>query len=244
VKRIYVQNGVRKEFTERMLGTVRSLKQGWGWDDPEISVGPLINEEAVREMDDWVRIAAEDGGTVLCGGKRAPALKGSFFEPTLIADLPQTSKVVQEEIFGPIVTISGFRDEEEGIALANDCRFALTGSVWTKDLTRGRRLAERMSGGTVSVNNVAYTFGLASTPWGGNGMSGFGHTHGNLGFAELMEQHHVHSDGGKFGHELWWYPYDREKFEANSVMLEMCFGERKARSLLSFPKLRKVWNRK
>jgi succinate-semialdehyde dehydrogenase/glutarate-semialdehyde dehydrogenase len=244
VKRIYVQSGVQAEFTERLLNRVGSLKQGWGWDDRDVSIGPLITEEAVREMEGWVRTAVADGGTVLCGGRRAPGLKGNFFEPTVIAGLAQTSKVVQEEIFGPIVIISEFHDEAEGIALANDCQFALTGCVWTKDMTRGRKIAEKMRGGTISVNNVAYTYGLASTPWGGNGQSGFGHTHGALGFAELLEPHHVHIDRGKFVRELWWYPYDSEKFEANNVMLEMCFGRKKGRSLLSLPKLRKVWKGK
>ena len=244
VKRIYVQISVAKEFTESMLKNVRALKQGWGWDDPEVSVGPLINEGAVMEMEEWVRLAVEDGGTILCGGRKASGLKGHFFEPTIISGLSQSSKLLQDEIFGPIVTISEFSDEDQAVTLANDCQFALTGCVWTSDLARGRRIAERMSGGTVSVNNVAYTYGLASTPWGGNGKSGFGHTHGNLGFAELMEQHHVHSDKGKFGHELWWYPYDREKFDANKVMLEMCFGRKKVRSLLSLSKLRRVWNKR
>ncbi len=244
VKRIYVQSVAYSEFTERMVKRVRSLKQGWGWDDPEVSVGPMINAEAVSEMEEWVRVALADGGKVLCGGKRTPGLNGCFFEPTVIADLPQASKVLQEEIFGPIVSINQFHDEAEGIALANDCKYALTGCVWTRDLVRGRNIAERISGGTTSVNNVAYTYGLASTPWGGKGQSGFGRTHGTLGFAELMEPHHVHIDKGKFDQELWWYPYDKEKFEANKIMLEMCFGKNKARSLLSLPKLKRVWRRK
>ena len=244
VKRIYVQSGVYSEFTERMVNKVRSLKQGWGWDDPEVSVGPMINAEAVSEMEEWVRIAVADGGNVLCGGKRTPGLKGCFFEPTIIAGLPQTSRVLQEEIFGPIVSINQFHDEAEVIALANDCKYALTGSIWSKDLVRGRNVAERMSGGTTLVNNVAYTYGLASTPWGGKDQSGFGRTHGTLGFAELLEPHHVHVDKGKFNQELWWYPYDKDKFEANKIMLEMCFSKNKARSLLSLPKLKRVWNRK
>ena len=78
-------------------------------------------------MEEWTRMAEADGGKVLCGGKRSPGLKGNFFEPTVIAGLPQTSKVIQEEIFGPIVSINQFRDEAEGIALANDCQYALTG---------------------------------------------------------------------------------------------------------------------
>ena len=244
VKRIYVQSGVYPEFGERLVKRVNSLKQGWGWDDPDVSIGPMISEEAVAEMEEWIRIAEADGGKVLCGGKRSPALRGNFFEPTIIDGLPQTSKVVQEEIFGPIVSMSQFHDESEGIALANDCQYALTGSVWTKDMSRGRMVAEKMSGGTVSVNNVAYTYALSSTPWGGKGQSGFGHTHGALGFAELLEPHHVHVDRGKFGRELWWYPYSKEKYAANNIMLDISFGKNKVRSMLSLPRLKKIWKGK
>jgi succinate-semialdehyde dehydrogenase/glutarate-semialdehyde dehydrogenase len=244
VKRIYVQKGVYSEFTERLIKKTLSLKQGWGWDDADISIGPLISEEAVVEMEEWVRTAIADGGVVLCGGRRTPGLKGNYFEPTVIAGLPQDSRVVQEEIFGPIVTLSSFQEENEGIALANDCKYALNGCVWTSDLPRGRKIAERMSGGTTIVNNVAYTYGLTSTPWGGRGMSGFGYTHGELGFAELLEHHHVHIDEGKIGRELWWYPYNGEKFEANNLMLKMSFSKNKASSLFSLPKLRKIWKGK
>jgi acyl-CoA reductase-like NAD-dependent aldehyde dehydrogenase len=244
VKRIYVQSGAYPEFTERLVDRVLSLKQGWGWNDPEVSMGPMISEEAVHEMEEWTRVADADGGNVLCGGKRSSGLNGNFFEPTIIAGLPQSSKVVQEEIFGPIVSMNQFREEAEGIALANDCQYALTGSVWTKDLVRARKIAEKMSGGTVSINNVAYTYGLSSTPWGGKGQSGFGHTHGELGFAELLEPHHVHLDRGKFGRELWWYPYGQEKYEANNIMLDISFGKNKGRSLLSLPRLRKIWKGK
>jgi succinate-semialdehyde dehydrogenase/glutarate-semialdehyde dehydrogenase len=195
-------------------------------------------------MEEWVRIAVADGGQILCGGRRTPILKGNFFEPTIISNLPQNSKVVQEEIFGPIVSVNSFSTDEEGLALANDCQFALSGSVWTMDMARGRKIAERMSGGTVSVNNVAYTYGLASTPWGGSRQSGYGRTHGQLGFQELLEPHHVHVDSGKFAQELWWYPYDKEKSEANRIMLDLCFGKNKVRSLLSMSKLKKVWNGK
>ncbi|HEY3419746.1 MAG TPA: aldehyde dehydrogenase family protein [Methanomassiliicoccales archaeon] len=244
VKRFYVQSGAYSEFTQCLVERVRSLKLGWGWEDPEVSVGPMISEEALVEMEEWVSIAEADGGRVLCGGKRSPTLKGNFFEPTVIAGLPQSSKVIQEEIFGPIVSLSQFHDEEEGIALANDCQYALTGSVWTKDLALGRKMAESMSGGTILVNNVSYTYGLSSTPWGGRRQSGFGHTHGILGFAELLEPHHVHVDRGKFDRELWWYPYDKGKLEANRIMLDMSFGKNKAWSLLSLPKLKKIWKGK
>ncbi len=165
VKRIYVQDGVSSEFTERMVARVRWPKQGWGWNDPEVSIGPMINEEALHEMEDWTRVAGADGGKLLSGGKRSPGLKGNFFEPIIIADLPQTSWI-QEEIFGPIVSINRFFEDAEGIALANDCQFALTGSVWAKDLMRARKTAEKLNGGTVSINNVASTYGLSSTPWG------------------------------------------------------------------------------
>jgi acyl-CoA reductase-like NAD-dependent aldehyde dehydrogenase len=244
VKRIYVQSGAYTDFAERLVERVSSLKMGWGWDDPEVSIGPLIGQEAIGEMQEWIRIAEADGGRVLCGGDRARELEGYFFRPTIIAGLPQTSKAIQGEIFGPIVSINQFHGVEEAVALANDSPYALSGSVWTKDLAQGRDIAERMSAGTVSVNNVAYTYGLTSTPWGGKGQSGFGHTHGKLGFSELLEHHHVHIDQGKFDRELWWYPYDGAKFAAGKIMLNLCFGRGKVRSLLSMPKLRKIWKGK
>ncbi len=240
VKRIYLQNGIYDRFVSLMKEKVGGLRLGNGWDDPDVCVGPVINEGALREMEAMVSRAVEDGGHVLIGGRRAPGLKGFFFEPTLIEGLPQHSPVVQEEAFGPLVCVLRFRTEEEAVRLANDCPYALSGSVWTRDLVKGRRVAERLSGGTVLVNNVAYTYGLAMTPWGGRGLSGFGRTHGRLGLEELTEPHHVHVDTGRIKREVWWHPYDRRGLEAGKALFDLLYGRRFSRRLSALLKLRRA----
>jgi succinate-semialdehyde dehydrogenase/glutarate-semialdehyde dehydrogenase len=112
--------------------------------------------------------------------------------------------------------------------------------VWTGDPAKGRRVAERLSGGTVVVNNVAYTFGLAMTPWGGKAMSGFGRTHGDLGFSELVEPHHIHVDKAKFGTEIWWHPYEESKLKAGLDMVDLLYVKGLARKLSAIRKMRAV----
>ncbi|NLK26253.1 MAG: aldehyde dehydrogenase family protein [Euryarchaeota archaeon] len=238
VKRIYVQERVYERFLELFKDGALRVKIGYGWDDPSVGMGPLINAAAVKDMEAQVARAVEQGGKVLFGGRR-PGLKGHFFEPTAIVDAPQSSDIVQQETFGPIVTIQRFRDEEEAIAMANDSSYALSGSVWTSDLARGRHMAERMSGGTIDVNNMGYTFGLASTPWGGSRDSGFGRTHGEEGFSELLEPHHVHVDKGRFRRELWWYPYDREGLELSRGFSEITFQRRYLKVFPLIPRFRR-----
>src|SRR6056297_3646525 len=89
--------------------------------------------------------------------------------------------------------------------------------------SRGRKIAEDLSSGTIDVNNVSYTFGLVSTPWGGKGDSGFGRTHGKWGFEELMDLHHVHTDKGKNPMEIWWHPYNQKKLDASEGLIEHGF---------------------
>lgn len=138
VKRIYVDETIYEQFLELFKNKTLMLKQGWGWDDQEISLGSLINEAALNEMEMHVEKAVNEGAKVLIGGKKNPNLKGYYFEPTILVDTPQNSAAVQEEIFGPIVTVMKFSSEEEAIALANDNKYALAGSVWTRILSKGK----------------------------------------------------------------------------------------------------------
>ncbi|MDW5562188.1 MAG: aldehyde dehydrogenase family protein [Methanomassiliicoccus sp.] len=224
VKRLYVHERIYGQFIELLKIKVESLRLGYGTDSIDADVGPLISEAALKRMEEAVEQAVRDGGKVLVGGRRAASLKGYYFEPTVIVGAPQASRVMQEEIFGPVVAVNTFSSDDEAIRLANDCPYALSGSVWTGDLKRGRRVAELMSGGTVLVNNVAYTYGLPMTPWGGKGLSGYGRTHGEVGFSELMEPHHIHVDDGRFKREVWWHPYRWENMAGGTGLLDALYG--------------------
>ena len=206
VKRIYVQSKIYETFLEKFVAGTNLLKQGDGWDDPTVSIGPMINEKALNKMVDVVARASEQGATVATGGRRNPDLEGYFFEPTVIINLAHESDINANEIFGPIVTIFPFETVDDGVRLANDNGFALGGSVWTRDLKKGRAIASKLKSGSVDVNNTTYTFGLPAAPWGGSGKSGFGITHSEAGFYELMHPHHVHVDSGKRERDIWWMP--------------------------------------
>lgn len=241
VKRIYVDRGIEAAFTRLLLDEVSALRQGFDLNDPSISIGPLISEEAVREMESQVARALEQGARVLAGGRRLPR-PGHFFQPTVLS-AEQYMDIMRSETFGPLVTITGFDDEEEALRLANDSAFALNGSVWTSDLDRGRYLATRLRSGTLTVNNVAYTYGLGATPWGGRGESGFGRTHGDAGFEELIERQHVHVDRGKFPSEIWWPPYGQEGLEAVRDLTGLAFDGQRDGLLQKLLKARRLMRR-
>ena len=114
---------------------------------------------------------------------------------------------MQEETFGPTLPIAVFKTEEEAIKLANDSEFGLTASVWTRDLAKGKRVAEQIEAGTVCVNEVLYTHGIGQTPWGGFKNSGRGRTHGLEGLMELVQPQHIHVNRFLFAPNAWWMPY-------------------------------------
>jgi succinate-semialdehyde dehydrogenase/glutarate-semialdehyde dehydrogenase len=243
VKRIYAHGSLMGRFSALFLEEVRSLRQGYDPDDPGITVGPLISETAVRDMEGQVARAVEQGAEVLIGGRRPPALNGHFFEPTVLANVTHDMDLIRQETFGPVVALMAFQDEEEAVRLANDSPFALSGSVWTSDLGKGKEFATRLRSGTITVNNVAYTFGLGATPWGGRGESGFGRTHGDAGLEELVEMQHVHLDKGKFPSEIWWPPHRQESKEVMHDVIELVSNGARGRPLQRLLKARRLMKR-
>jgi delta 1-pyrroline-5-carboxylate dehydrogenase len=117
---------------------------------------------------------------------------------------------MRDETFGPVLPIMTFKTDEEAVRLANDSVYGLCASVWTGNIARGRRLAERIDAGTVMVNDVLYTHGIASTPWGGVKQSGLGRTHGRAGLIELVSVRHIHVNRLSFIPDLWWFGYTPE----------------------------------
>jgi len=189
-----------------LVTETEKLKQNNGLQD-DTDIGAMSSERQLRIVEDHVNDAVKRGARVLTGGKRPPGLHGMFYEPTVLGDVDHQMEVMHDETFGPLLPVMTFKTEEEAIKLANDSPFGLAASVWTRDVARGRRLAEQIDAGTGMVNEVVYTHGVAQTPWGGVKQSGFGHTHGRLGLMEMVSSRHIHVNRLSFLPDLWWFPY-------------------------------------
>ncbi|MFF3846790.1 aldehyde dehydrogenase family protein [Streptomyces sp. NPDC002328] len=143
---------------------------------PETVVGPMAGERHLRKVEEYVAIARKEGGRIVCGGERLDLDGGYYYKPTVIADLPNDSRVVQEEIFGPVLTVQPFDTEDEAVALANSTPYGLASGVQTGNLARAHRIADRLQAGIVWVNDWAMLD--PAVPFGGVKDSGFGREYG------------------------------------------------------------------
>ncbi|MFI1028966.1 aldehyde dehydrogenase family protein [Streptomyces sp. NPDC020951] len=142
----------------------------------ETVVGPMAGEKHLRKVEEYVDLARKEGARIVCGGERLDLDGGYYYKPTVIADLANDSRVVQEEIFGPVLTVQPFDDEDEAIALANSTPYGLASGVQTGNLARAHRVADRLQAGIVWVNDWAMLD--PAVPFGGVKDSGFGREYG------------------------------------------------------------------
>lgn len=206
VERLYVEESIAERFTSMLVDRVKKLKQGVGTGE-DISIGAMSSERQLKIVEEHVEHFRREGATIAIGGKRDESPGQLFYEPTIITNARNDMRAMQEETFGPTLPIAVFKTENEAIDLANDSEFGLTASVWTRDLNKGRRVAEKIEAGSVTVNEVLYTHGIGQTPWGGFKNSGRGRTHGLEGLMELVQPQHIHVNCVAILPNAWWMPY-------------------------------------
>ncbi|MCD7438056.1 aldehyde dehydrogenase family protein [Streptomyces lincolnensis] len=143
--------------------------------DPGTVVGPMAGEKHLKKVEEYVDLARKEGGRIVCGGERLD-LDGYYYKPTVIADLSNDSRVVQEEIFGPVLTVQPFDTEDEAVALANSTPYGLASGIQTSNLARAHRIADRLQAGIVWINDWAMLD--PAVPFGGVKDSGFGREYG------------------------------------------------------------------
>ncbi|WP_226646485.1 NAD-dependent succinate-semialdehyde dehydrogenase [Microbulbifer variabilis] len=180
-KRIILTEPIADEFLGRVTKLFKQLKPGDPLKDTT-DYGPLCTEKAAEHLEEQVSKSVKAGAHLLVGGKR----NGAFVEPGILTDIPEGSPAAEEELFGPIACVWVVKDEKAAIEMANDSRFGLGGSVYTKDHARGQRVAEKLECGTAFVNHVASSY--ASMPMGGVKKSGYGRELGELGIKEFVNQ--------------------------------------------------------
>jgi succinate-semialdehyde dehydrogenase/glutarate-semialdehyde dehydrogenase len=190
--RILVQNGIYDTFAARLGERVAGLVVGPGA-DPDVVQGPLIDQRAVAKVEAQIADALSKGARVITGGGRH-ALGGTFFEPTVLADVTPAMQVAREETFGPVAPLFRFATDDEAVAMANDTEYGLAAYFYTRDLSRAWRVAEALEYGMIGVNT-----GLISTavaPFGGVKQSGLGREGSRYGIEEYLELKYVCLDLG------------------------------------------------
>ncbi|PFQ85299.1 aldehyde dehydrogenase family protein [Priestia megaterium] len=185
--RILVEESIAERFIERFAERAQKIKVGNGMEQ-EIEMGPLVSEEHMEKVLKYVEIGKQEGAHLVCGGNRITSSgleKGFFVEPTVFSNVTSNMKIVQDEIFGPVVVIQTFKDEKEAIKLANDTEYGLAGSVFTTDGAKALRVIKKLRAGITWVNTYHFTFNEA--PWGGYKQSGIGRGLGTFGLEEFQE---------------------------------------------------------
>ncbi|MFM5904982.1 MAG: NAD-dependent succinate-semialdehyde dehydrogenase [Micrococcales bacterium] len=185
--RFIVQDSVADEFAAKLASRMGALKFGRGV-DADTTMGPVINEKARQNMQRLVETTVSEGGDVVTGGNAGPGA-GYFFEPTVLANVPASATILNEEIFGPIAPIVRFKDEAQAVQLANATEYGLVSYAFTEDLKRGMRLVESLETGMTGLNTGLVS--NAAAPFGGVKQSGLGREGSHEGLQEYLETKYV-----------------------------------------------------
>lgn len=222
-ERIYVVESVADAFIEKVVERVRALRQGA---EGEFDVGAMFSENQLEIVETHVSEALANGARALVGGKRNGALKGLYYEPTVLVGVTHGMRIIEEETFGPVLPIIRVRDEEEAVRMANDTSFGLSASVWSRNIKRAERLAVAVDSGSVCINDMSMAYGVLEAPFGGRKKSGLGQVNGDEGLRSYCFAQSVITDrfGGRLteGH----YPYSLKKDEGMKKFMRFLWGTR------------------
>jgi len=192
-----VQDSIYHKFLELLVAKVKALNIGNGFDDT-VAGGPLVSKQQYDRVWNYIQAGKEEGATLVLGGEERKG-KGYFVSPTIFTDIKPSMKIVQEEIFGPVLSVGRFSDEEGAIELANNTNYGLGAGLHSSDASQCMRVSSALEAGTVWVNqyNVLYN----NVPFGGKKLSGIGKELGSYALEEYTSVKAVHWN---FGEKLGW----------------------------------------
>lgn len=222
VERLYVHASISEKLTALIVEKTRKLRVGNGM-DPSIDIGPLSNKEQLEKVKAHIEDAVSRGAEILTGGRTVSYFPGYFITPTVMTRVNHSFLCMREETFGPLLPIMTFASDAQVISFANDTHYGLTASIWSRNNGRAETMARQLNAGTIMVNECVYTHAISQTPWGGDGMSGIGRSHGSIGLMECVRTHHLHVHSTRMK-SLWWFPYDAAVVRAFKSMTKTLTG--------------------
>ena len=228
VERCYVHRSIYQEFLDACAVKTKKLRVGSGL-EPDTDIGPMIHEKQLQIVESHVEDAIARGASVLTGGHRLAELGINFYAPTVIADVTHEMGIMREETFGPVLPVMAFDGDGEAVRLANDSKYGLAASVWTRDRFRGERLARQIQVGTVMVNDVISSFAISEAPHGGMKESGIGRKHGRFGLEEMVRIKYLDTDRVPGMKKVWWYKYGTSFARSMEGFMEAQFANTRAR---------------
>lgn len=208
IERVYVEEPIYDEFVQKVVGNVEKLRQGRPGGPGSVEIGAVTFPPQLDLIESHVNDAVEKGARVLVGGKRGEG-PGDFFQPTVLTDVDHSMKIMTDETFGPTLPIMKVSDEEEALRLANDSIYGLNSSVWTKDIEKGERIAQRVHAGSTCVNDALTNYLAQELPMGGVGESGIGVRHSAKGIQKYCTSHSILVSRFNLKRDLFWFPYTK-----------------------------------
>ncbi|MEX2195171.1 MAG: aldehyde dehydrogenase family protein [Thermoleophilaceae bacterium] len=223
VERVYVEEPVYDDFVARVIEKAGALRQGEPRAQGSVDVGAVTFGPQLEIMERHLEDALEKGATVRVGGKAREG-SGRFFEPTVLTEVDHSMEVMTDETFGPILPIMKVRDEEEALELANDSRYGLNSSVFTKDLEKGEAIARRIDAGNACVNDCVSNYAAQELPFGGVGESGIGVRHGAAGIQKYCRTQSLMVTRFAGKRELYFFPYTPRRSKLLERVMVLLYG--------------------
>lgn len=219
IERVYVEAPVYAAFVEKVVRRVKAIRQGQSAD--EVDIGCMTSEAQFNKVATQVDEARAKGAKALAGGRRNPSLPGYYYEPTVLVDVDHSMSVMSEETFGPVIPIMRVNNPEEAIGLANDSRYGLGASIFSRDKSAAAKLAEKIESGAVNINDTLVNFIVVEAPMGGRKDSGFGNRHGAEGIRRYCQQKTIVVDRFGLKEEFPWYPATNKKAQQVRHLLNL-----------------------